>query len=238
MEGVTTTPCLRKHVAMATASAGMYHRWLGSHAQAVRRLGVGTAVGLAAGVGLSFVTIWQVAVLGGFDFAVLVVLVVVWPPILRADAEWTKDHALREDETRDSARLLLLTASSAALVAVGVALGLAKEKQGFELALVIAVSALAVVMSWTLVNTVFTLRYAHLHYAVPNGAIDFGDDRPDYRDFAYLAFTIGMTYQVSDTALRHRDIRRTVLFHAMLSYLYGVVIVATGVNVIAQLLGR
>ena len=69
--------------------------------------------------------------------------------------------------------------------------------------------------------------------------IDFGgapaDDLPDYRDFAYVAFTVGMTYQVSDTDLRNRRIRRSVLFHAFLSYLYGVIIVASGVNIVAGL---
>ena len=91
-----------------------------------------------------------------------------------------------------------------------------------------------VVLSWTLVNTVFTLRYAHLYFSVRSAAVDFGEvDRPDYRDFAYLAFTIGMTYQVSDTDLRDRHIRRTVLFHALLAYVFGVVIVAAGINLIA-----
>ena len=86
----------------------------------------------------------------------------------------------------------------------------------------------------------FTLRYAEAYYRGPPSGIDFGgspaDDRPDYRDFAYLAFTVGMTYQVSDTNLRNRQIRRTVLLHAVLAYLYGVIIVAAGVNIIASLL--
>ena len=93
-------------------------------------------------------------------------------------------------------------------------------------------------------NSVFTLRYADLFYRSTGQAdrvIDFGYGAdagpPDYRDFAYLAFTIGMTYQVSDTALHDRRLRGTVLYHAFLSYFFGVVIVATGVNVIAGLVG-
>jgi uncharacterized membrane protein len=74
-----------------------------------------------------------------------------------------------------------------------------------------------------------------------NGGIDFGygldAGPPNYRDFAYQAFTIGMTYQVSDTALHDRRLRGTVLYHAFLPYFFGVVIVATGVNVIAGLVG-
>ena len=76
-------------------------------------------------------------------------------------------------------------------------------------------------------NTVYTLRYANEHFRSKAGAIAFDDgrERPSYRDFAYVAFTIGMTYQVSDTTLRDTRIRRTVLAHAILSYLFGVVIV-------------
>lgn len=88
-------------------------------------------------------------------------------------------------------------------------------------------------------NTLFTLRYAHLYYRLPADGIDFGDtsnEPPDFRDFAYLAFTIGMTYQVSDTVLRSRRVRRTVLVHALISYVFGVVIVAAGVNTVAGLL--
>ena len=81
-----------------------------------------------------------------------------------------------------------------------------------------------------MVNTVYTLRYAHLHYASASPGIGFDDsevqEQADYRDFAYVAFTIGMTYQVSDTTLRNTRLRRTVLGHAILSYLFGVVIVA------------
>jgi uncharacterized membrane protein len=101
------------------------------------------------------------------------------------------------------------------------------------------VAVLTVTLSWTLVNTVYTLRYAHQHYASAAPGIGFGDsdgqERPDYRDFAYVAFTIGMTYQVSDTTLRDTRLRRAVLGHALLSYLFGVVIVAGSVNLISGL---
>ena len=88
------------------------------------------------------------------------------------------------------------------------------------------------------VHTVFALRYAHEYYTAPIGGVDFGDDlgKPDYIDFAYLAFTIGMTFQVSDTAVTSRTTRRTVLRHALLAYLFGAIIVAVLVNVIGSLL--
>jgi uncharacterized membrane protein len=97
---------------------------------------------------------------------------------------------------------------------------------------------LTIALSWGVVHTVFALRYARLYYSEPVGGIDFKTktEQPDYRDFAYVAFTIGMTFQVSDTDVTAHKIRRTVLRHALLSFFFGAVILATTVNVIASLL--
>lgn len=227
---------------MTLPAPTIYHRMLGWHAPALRRLVVVAVVGLAVGATLSVLVTWHIAVLSGWDAAALTFLVAVWPVIVRTDGPRTEHLATREDVNRDSAGLLLLLACGASLVAVSFALVLAKEETGADRVLLLTVATLTVVVSWTVVNTVFTLRYAHLYYRSPAPAtgIDFGQtdtgtDRPDYRDFAYLAFTIGMTYQVSDTTLRDRRIRRTVLLQAVIAYFFGVVIVAAGVNAIAGL---
>ena len=218
----------------------MYHRWLGWHAPALRRLLIAALVGVAAGLALAAVLPWRLAVLGGWNGTALTFLLSVAPIILKADGPRTQSVAVREDVNRDVARLLLLGASGASLVAVGLALGMARHETGADRVLLVTMAAVTLLVSWTVVNTVFTLRYAHLYYMGATDGIDFeGDPKrpPDYRDFAYLAFTIGMTYQVSDTTLRDRGIRRTVLGHAFLSYVFGVVIVAAGVNVVAGLFG-
>jgi uncharacterized membrane protein len=105
--------------------------------------------------------------------------------------------------------------------------------------LLIGVALLTVVLSWTVINTDYTLRYAHLHFRYKPGGITFGTEdgqqHPSYRDFTYVAFTIGMCYQVSDTTLRDPRIRRTALGHALLSYVFAVVIIAGSVNLIAGL---
>ncbi len=105
--------------------------------------------------------------------------------------------------------------------------------------LLIGAAVLTVILSWTVINTVYTLRYADQHFRSTPGGIAFGAEdgrqHPGYRDFAYVAFTIGMTYQVSDTTLRDPQIRRTVLAHAILPYVFGVVIVAGSVNLISGL---
>ena len=100
-------------------------------------------------------------------------------------------------------------------------------------------AAATVVLSWLAVQTVFTLRYAHLYYSEGEvGGIDFHDEEaPDYGDFAYLAFTVGMTYQVSDTNVGSKRIRTIVRRHALLSYMFGVAVIATTINVAAGLLG-
>jgi uncharacterized membrane protein len=215
-----------------------YHRLVGWRAPALRRAVIVMAIGLVVGVGLAFVTSWQMAVIAGWDAAMTVFLAVVWPIIRRADGEKTSKIATREDETHREATTLLVGGSAASLLGVGFALGLAGRSHGTTQGLLIAVAVLTVALSWTTMNTVFTLRYAHLDYHPDDEGVDFNASerfRPTYRDFAYLAFTIGMTYQVSDTAVRSSRIRRTVLAHAVLSYLFGVVIVAGAVNLIAGL---
>jgi uncharacterized membrane protein len=231
---------------MVVPAPTAYHRWLGWHAPDLRRLATAGAVGLAVGVGVALFLPWQLTVLGAWDAAALVFLGSVWPIILRADAAATRRLVTREDVTRGAARLLLASACGASLVAVAFALHLAGLEQGGWRAVFIAGSTLTVVVSWIVLNTVFTLRYAADYYSEPpdagdrdGSAIDFGGApasvHPDYRDLAYVAFTIGMTYQVSDTNLRNRRIRRTVLVHAILSYLFGVIILAAGVNIVAGL---
>jgi uncharacterized membrane protein len=87
-----------------------------------------------------------------------------------------------------------------------------------------------------MVHTLFCLRYAHLYYDGTLGGIDFHDDEPPtYHDFAYLAFTVGMTYQVSDTEVNDRAIRSTILRHALLSFLFGTTIIALTINIVAGL---
>jgi uncharacterized membrane protein len=86
------------------------------------------------------------------------------------------------------------------------------------------------------VHTIFTLRYARLYYTGRDEGVDFNqDDPPSYADFAYLAFTVGMTFQVSDTQITHHAMRAAILRHALLSYLFGTVIVATTINLVAGL---
>jgi uncharacterized membrane protein len=198
------------------------------------------AVGGAAGFATAWFAPWQLSTLLGWDVAAALYLVWVWTSAGRFSPAETQRFARREDDSRPAAQLLVLTACVVSLVGVGFDLPKASETGtgSGDIALVSAAVA-TVVLSWATVHTVYALRYAHEYYAdQPVGGIDFKsgpDFEPDYRDFAYVAFGIGMTFQVADTDITDRAIRHTVLLHSMLGYLFGAVILAVLINVVAAI---
>ena len=141
-----------------------------------------------------------------------------------------------EDASRAAADAVLLCAAVASLVSVGFVLVSAHAHTGATRGGLIGLAVATITAAWATVHTVFTLRYARLYYADPVGGIDFhADDLPDYRDLAYVALTIGMTFQVSDTDLNAKEIRRTAIKHALLSYVFGAVIIAIMINIVGSL---
>jgi uncharacterized membrane protein len=181
----------------------------------------------------------SLALLVGWDTMCAIYMTWIWTGILRRDAAETARRATTTDPDRAVTDVLLLTAAVASLVAVGSVLVRATHSYGATELVGVGLGLASVVLSWALVHTVFTLRYAHLYYAGPGGGIDFNESNPPtYGDFAYLAFTIGMTFQVSDTALRSTQIRRAALRHALLSYLFGTGILATTINLVASMSSR
>jgi uncharacterized membrane protein len=209
---------------------------------ALVRLAAVAAVGAVVATVAAFLTPWQFAVLAGWDAASAGYVGSVWLTVARFSPMQTETLATREDTGRVLTSVLLLSASVASLVGTGFDLLKANQAHtaGGRVALIV-VAVLTVALSWSLVQTVFALRYAHEYYTPPIGGIDFKteeEELPDYLDFAYVAFTIGMTYQVSDTDIQARRTRRTVVRHALLAYLFGAVILAVVVNIIASLLNR
>jgi uncharacterized membrane protein len=198
---------------------------------------ISASIGAASGVVASFFTFWQAATLIGWDFGAVFLMSWIWVAVGKLDAEDSRTHASREDPSLRLTELIVLAAGVALLAAVGLALIRAGNATGATKAYMIALGVLSVALSWGLVHTVFTLRYARSYYRQPVGGIDFNEgDPPTYLDFAYLALTIGMTFQVSDTNLTTKAIRRIALSHALLSYLFGAVVVALVINVVSSLL--
>ena len=207
--------------------------------QLARRRNVVASVAFAAtlATALALGATWPVAASGAWGVTALLLGLAIWPRILRMDAEQTKANAREEDFSRVSADLVLLVASVASLIAIFFLVDEAGRRHGAAKVTLAVLAVAVVVLSWLLVQTVYTVRYGDLYYGDPIGGIDFNDDDPpNYYDFLYLAFTIGMTYQVSDTTLQTRAVRKTAIRQALLSFLFVTVILAVTINVVASLL--
>jgi uncharacterized membrane protein len=203
---------------------------------------VGVRLGVAAGAAalgalvVAVVGPWWLIPLAGWDIGALVFVSWMWHSLWSLDAAHTARQARRESPHRAQADALLLSASVASLAAVGLVLVRAGHSGGLTKGLLVGLSVVSIVLAWSVVHTVYSLRYAKLYYEGTSGGINFNEEEPPcYTDFAYLAVTIGMTFQVSDTNLQTKDIRRTALRHALLSYAFGALIIATTINLIAGL---
>ena len=207
------------------------------------RLLIIVAVGLPAGVITGLAWRWAFAPLVGWAAGALAYEARMWILVGRLDAERTREHAIQEDPGRAVADVLILAANVGSLGAVGAVILYSSDT---GIASRVALGALAlgsVAISWVLVQTIFTLRYARLYYnGQQEGGIKFNSETespmsPKYSDFAYFAFNMGMTYQVSDTDLTTSDFRAVVLRHALLSYLFGTGILATAISLVVGLSG-
>jgi uncharacterized membrane protein len=196
---------------------------------------------LAAVLGALFLP-FQLTILVAWSVAALVLVVRAWTHVWSFTAAETEEFATTEDNSRTFADLFLLGASLVSLVGVAIAFLKANEAPPSEEIAIKIAGIVTILLSWLVVHTINAFTYARLFYTDPVGGIDFKTDEgvaetmPDYHDFAYLAFTVGMTYQVADTDVTQRRMRKAVLRHALLSFVFGAVILATTVNLIANLL--
>jgi uncharacterized membrane protein len=191
-------------------------------------------LGLVVGLLVALFCPWQLAALVGWNVATAALLAWVWLDITPCDADHTRRRATLEDGSRAASAAVV--SSACVLSLAGMAAGLAKAQHSARVQEVVltVMSVSAVVLAWGALHTMYTLRYAHLYYSDPEGGIDFHDpEPPSYHDFAYLSFTIGMAFAVSDTDITDARVRRTVLRHSILAYLFGAVIVGVTINVMA-----
>lgn len=205
-------------------------------------LRVGTAGLAGTGVALasSLNTRLAYAPAVGWITAATVYLAWTWWVTFPMDAMATKSHALfhERDGTRHVSHVIVVTASVASLAGVGYLLWATSGNKP-DLAAGV-VGFLSVFASWFTIHTVYMLRYARLYYVAQDSGkpgIDFEGDPPTYFDFAYVAFSIGMCYSISDNSLNTRYMRMTVLSQAMVSYLLGTVIIAITLNLVGGLTG-
>ncbi len=176
-------------------------------------------------------------------------LVLFWITILTAKVSEVKEIAKKQDSSRTFVFFFVHFASLISLFAVVVLLKILPDKKVAGYWYHIGFSIISVVLSWALIHTVFTFRYAHLYYTChkdeigikkefPGGLQFPGEREPDYLDFAYFSFVIGMTFQVSDVTISSRQIRHLSLFHGLISFVFNTVILALSVGIIAGLVQK
>lgn len=206
----------------------LHHAW----PRLVAMVVVGVAVATAAGALVS----WAIAPVSGWAAASLTYVLWVWSRVRGLDSAQTRDHALIEDPGRRVTESLILVANLISLSAVALLIVQGHGADAGRARWYGALGMLGVALSWVLIHTLFTLRYASEYHRDGDGGIDFNsDETPRYADFAYVAFTVGMTYQIADTDVTSSRIRSTVLRHATLSYVFGTVIVVTAINLALSL---
>lgn len=159
--------------------------------------------------------------------------------VRRLDAEQTRIHAQREDPRRSVRDILFIGAASAAVAGMG-AMMIAADSAAVTRLLNAALGLAAVLGSWAIIQVMYMLRYAALYYGdtetSASPAIDFNHDvEPTYLEFAYFAFTIGVSFASSDASVRSRPIRRAVLRHSLLSFFFGSVVLASATSLMLQL---
>jgi len=171
-------------------------------------------------------------------------LVLAWFIIYTKDPYEARRNARLQDASATFLFVLVICAATASLLAVGLVLHDVKSLGSSSMVVHVIASAAAILISWTFVHTIFTLRYAHLYFAnahererheTAGGLIFPGKEIPSYPDFAYFSFIIGMTCQVSDVQISSSEIRRLALVHGLISFLFNTAILAMFVNIVAGL---
>jgi len=210
-----------------------------------QRFVLGLAAGAATFVVLrGHLRLWS-ATIAAWNAVAVVILALDWLTILTTPQRKIRQLAQQQDLSRFLVFLFVVVTSSAALFAVGFLVSLKKSQSGNHFTVHLLLTLLTVIFSWTLVHTVYGLRYAHAFYGDSDergvnrhagGLIFPGDRSPDYFDFAYFSFVIGMTCQVSDVQITSRRMRRITLFHSVLSFGFNTMILALLINTVSGLL--
>lgn len=192
--------------------------------------------GAAAIVLTGLLGAWVYAPAVGWAVAALIYNATVWLQIAPMDAAQTATHAQEEDPGLGTTDLLILLAALGSLAAVVLVMVGSQDVQGTGRFLLALLALTTTAMSWLMVHTLFTLRYATIYYSGEPGGIAFNQDAPpQYTDIAYMAFSVGMTYQVSDTNITTRAMRSAVLRHSLLAFVFGTGILATTINLVVSL---
>lgn len=187
---------------------------------------------------------WTISIITWDVFAICV-LALAWLTILTTPPDKLRVRAQQQDVSRTLIFIFIVVAACSSLFAVGFLIHANKAEHQPHMLLHLVMTLVAVVAAWSLAHTVFGLRYAHTYYGDDDdpatqehaGGLKFpGERNPDYMDFAYFSFVIGMTFQVSDVTVTTREMRQLVLLHGVLSFAFNTVILALAINTASSLL--
>ena len=178
-----------------------------------------------------------------WDSGAICFLALAWSTMISATPQKMRRKAQRLDEGRWTILTLMVSVACTSLLAIGFMLNDRKGLTATILTLHVTLSGVTVICSWLLMHTMFALHYAHYYYrhdsattSEGTGGLDFpSENQPDYWDFLYFSFIIGMTCQVSDVEITSRTIRRLALVHGVLTFFFNTVILALSINIIAGL---
>ena len=211
--------------------------------RAPRFLGIAIVLALVASLVLQPWFSPRLLLIVSWDVGALCYLGLGWLVIARTDEKQTRLRAQRYDPSSYVIFLLVVTAASASFVALGFMVGDIKDLPFWPRAERLTLSVTALFLSWLLIHTVFAFHYARLYYFLPDGRKEHhrglrfpDDDEPDYLDFAYYSFVVGMTSQVSDVAVLSRQMRRLTMIHGVLSFIYNIAILTMSINIIGDVI--
>jgi uncharacterized membrane protein len=199
-------------------------------------LALGVVTGLAVGLVSGFFWTGSLAWLLAWSAGTLTYAAATWLTVWHLDGDETRQRATSEDIGRPLVDLAVLAAALVSVTVIGLVLVGARTKHPDPARVVFGIVAIA--GSWLAVHTMFWVRYTRRYYAADVGGINFHDDptaSPRYSDFAYMAFTVAMTFQVSDTDITRNHMRRAVLGHAATSFVFVTIILATVINLVGGL---
>lgn len=187
----------------------------------------------------------ELRAVAAWDAFAATALLSTWYTILTLRPAQIHASAKREDPSRAASLVLVLMGAGASLLAVLLLLKASAGTVGGVRTQAILLALSAVALAWTLIHTVFTVRYAHLYHEgsptarAEDGPLDFPgtEGLPDYLDFAYFAFVVGMTAQTSDVSIRGRRIRRTALMHGVIAWVFNTTVVALLISVLGSVVG-
>lgn len=174
-----------------------------------------------------------------WDVFALTMITLSW--LLFFNTTAAQQHTIVKRQDEDIRVIFAIVLTAVCVSFAGTILLLLNTQSAWDKELLTVVTILAVTTSWILLHTIFTIRYAHLFHnyhdkktGAEGGGIDFPNaEKPDYIDFAYFSFVIGMTFQVSDVTISSRTVRRYVFMHSLISFVFNTIIVALTVNIIA-----